>query len=576
MSLYSSEAGDMSRDRSDDHSHVKKMSTVQKVKWAFSSTENFHKAIQIRGSTHTLQNIDLLPTRVDRRVWGIVSFFCYWFSESWAIATWSYGSTMVIAGMTIWESILVVFFSNVIIAAACVFNSRAATSYHLGYPVLARASFGIYAHYFFVILRAILGIIWGGVQLFYEGQFISICLRCIFSGWEKIPNHIPKSQHIDVQTMLGFFFAFLITFPLLFVHTYKLRHLFTVKSVLVPLAGLGVVIWAAVMNGGKIDSNVLVDKSLRGSTYQFAFVVLGQMNSVFGATSALVVTVPDLARYASSPTSQVLGQMLGLPIAQTICAAFGILTTAAVKQQWNEDYWNPYDLLNGILDHGYTSKARAGVFFASFAFAFATLGTTIACNVIPFAADVTCLLPKYINVIRGQLICLLIAFAIVPWRIVTTADTFLQFLGGYAIFQGSVVGIMGVDYFILRRGNLDLRSLYTFDKYASYYFWYGINWRAIAAFICGFALPFPGFVATLAGSKNVAQGAFDMFNMGWLLSILVGSVSYYVIGLIFPLPQQDNEPFETRVAELEPFIEELDYGDATFLDDEDFITEPKA
>ncbi len=82
---------------------------------------------------------------------------------------------------------------------------------------------------------------------------------------------------------------------------------------------------------------------------------------------------------------------------------------------YGQAYWNPYDLLNGILDESYSSKARAGVFFASASFAFATLGTSIACNFIPFAADVTCLLPKYINIIRGQLLCLIIAFSIVPW-----------------------------------------------------------------------------------------------------------------------------------------------------------------
>jgi len=71
--------------------------------------------------------------------------------------------------------------------------------------------------------------------------------------------------------------------------------------------------------------------------------------------------------------------------------------------------------MNGILDNNYTSKSRAGVFFASAAFAFATLGTSIACNFIPFAADVTCLCPKYINIIRGQILCLVVAFAIVPW-----------------------------------------------------------------------------------------------------------------------------------------------------------------
>lgn len=49
---------------------------------------------------------------------------------------------------------------------------------------------------------------------------------------------------------------------------------------------------------------------------------------------------------------------------------------------WGEAFWNPYDLFNGILDHTYSSKSRAGVFFASLVFAFATLGTSIACNIV--------------------------------------------------------------------------------------------------------------------------------------------------------------------------------------------------
>lgn len=84
---------------------------------------------------------------------------------------------------------------------------------------------------------------------------------------------------------------------------------------------------------------------------------------------------------------------------------------------YGEAYWNPYDLLNGILDHGYTPKARAGVFFAAAAWAFATLGTSIACNAVPFAADITCLAPKYTNIVRGQVVWLVISLSIVPWYV---------------------------------------------------------------------------------------------------------------------------------------------------------------
>jgi cytosine/uracil/thiamine/allantoin permease len=51
---------------------------------------------------------------------------------------------------------------------------------------------------------------------------------------------------------------------------------------------------------------------------------------VMGSNSALLVTVPDIARYSKHPRDQLWGQLLGLPIAQTLCAAFGIITTVGI------------------------------------------------------------------------------------------------------------------------------------------------------------------------------------------------------------------------------------------------------
>lgn len=82
-------------------------------------------------------------------------------SESWAIATWSIGSSLITIGATVRDALLVVLFANVLTAAVIVLNGRAASVYHIGYPVLARSVFGIYGQYFVIVLRSILGIVWG-------------------------------------------------------------------------------------------------------------------------------------------------------------------------------------------------------------------------------------------------------------------------------------------------------------------------------------------------------------------------------------------------------------------------------
>jgi NCS1 family nucleobase:cation symporter-1 len=124
--------------------------------------------------------------------------------------------------MNIRDAILLVLFANLLSAVVIVANSRASAKYHLGFPALARAAFGSYGSYFMIVIRSILGIIWGGVQLYFTGQFVSIVLRCIFSGWSKVPNGIPVSQGITTQEMVGFFLAFLVTAPFLWIHTSRI------------------------------------------------------------------------------------------------------------------------------------------------------------------------------------------------------------------------------------------------------------------------------------------------------------------------------------------------------------------
>jgi NCS1 family nucleobase:cation symporter-1 len=167
---------------------------------------------------------------------------------------------------------------------------------------------------------------------------------------------------------------------------------FTIKSFVVPIASLGIVIWATKANGGVSSGTIETPASKGISTTAFAFSVMAQFNSVMGSNSALIVTVPDLARYARNGRHQMYGQLVDLPLS-IICAAFGCITTvsaplpgkpdlqSAVLNMWGTSCWNLYDLLNGILDEQYTPKARAGVFFASAVWAFATFCTSVACNI---------------------------------------------------------------------------------------------------------------------------------------------------------------------------------------------------
>lgn len=104
------------------------------------------------------QPIHLIKAYITNRV--------YRWSESWAVSTWSLGSSLIALGATVRDALLVILFANLLSAVVIVLNGRAASRYHVGYPVLARTTFGIWGSYFFVVLRAILGVIWGEYPFF--------------------------------------------------------------------------------------------------------------------------------------------------------------------------------------------------------------------------------------------------------------------------------------------------------------------------------------------------------------------------------------------------------------------------
>jgi len=261
------------------------------------------------------------------------------------------------------------------------------------------------------------------------------------------------------------------------------------------------------------------------------------INSGMGNTATLITNQPDIARWSKTKSGSQWAQLFTQPLAVTLAAALGILSTAAVNNSWGLEIWNQWDLLDAILDRYWTGASRFAVFLSAFTWMVSILGTNIAANMIPFGADSSMLLPRFITIPRGQYIVEFLAFAICPWKIEASASVFTTFLSGYGLFMASVVAVMICDYYMLTNGNVFISHLYDGSKNNKhYYFTKGWNIQAIIAYICGIALPFPGFVGSLGA--NVSIGATDLGRLGWILSFSVSFVVYYVICKVWPTANQ--------------------------------------
>src|SRR5436309_13400923 len=154
----------------------------------------------------------------------------------------------------------------------------------------------------------------------------------------------------------------------------------------------------------------------------------------------------------------------------------------------------------------------------------ATLTTNIAANIVAPANGFSNLAPDKITFKQGAMITAVIGILMMPWRLYNDAAAYIfTWLIGYGALLGPVAGIMIADYFVVRRGQLNVNDLYTRD--GAYEYARGFNPVAIAALALGVAPSLPGFVAALRGVPLTT--VFGMiYNWAWFVGFLVAGLLY--------------------------------------------------
>lgn len=91
---------------------------------------------------------------------------------------------MIGIGLNWWQSILVIFGSQMIGAIFQAINSRCGAVYHIGYPVVSRSVFGMYGSYYVVFARAVLAVVYYAIKCERENVSIDIIFSIDF--WNSV------------------------------------------------------------------------------------------------------------------------------------------------------------------------------------------------------------------------------------------------------------------------------------------------------------------------------------------------------------------------------------------------------
>jgi NCS1 family nucleobase:cation symporter-1 len=473
-----------------------------------------------------LFNADLAPVPVARRTWSTWDYAALWISMAHCIPTYTMAAGLIGAGMSWQQALGTILLGNLIVLAPILLNSHPGTKYGIPFPVFARASYGTRGSNLPALMRALVACGWFGINAWIGGFALHTFFKAILPGW---PTLLGEVHGFAVTHWLSFLLFWALNVFIIFRGMELVRRVerWAAPFVLVMTAIL--LVWAIrradglgpiVASGGKL-----------GDTGAFLKVFIPSLTATIGFWSTLSLNMPDFTRFGRSQREQAIGQAVALPSTMTVFAGMGIMITSATVLIYGKPISDPIEL-GGMFDN------RLIVGIVMFTVVVATLAVNIAANVVSPANDFANAFPSKIDFKRGGLITGVIGIAMMPWELIKDPVRYINgWLVGYSGSLGAVAGVLIVDYWILRKCTLDLRSLYVAD--GAYRYHQGYNLKAIGA--------------TLAGALVALAGMFweplrPIYDWSWFVGFGLAGGIYWVTmrGTVAPLPSPSVP--EARIA----------------------------
>lgn len=469
-----------------------------------------------------LWNRDLAPTKIAARSWNLWHLAALWVGMAVCIPTYQLAGGLVASGMNWWQAVVTIAIGNLIVLIPMVLNAHAGTRYGVPFPVLIRSSFGWRGANVPSMLRALVACGWFGVQTWIGGLAIYQVLLIFWPDIQhasKLPIGITGHQ---LACFLGFW---VVNVYFIIAGTESIKWLETLAAPFLIAMGLALLAWAWVKAGGV---GPMLDQPSRFESREQAIRVFAlSLTGMVGFWATLSLNIPDFARFAKSQRDQALGQALGLPTTMGLYSFIGVAVTSATLVIFGETVWDPLEIVR---------RSGAGTILISLALiavSVATLTTNIAANVVAPANSFSNLAPSRIGYRAGGLITAAIGVVMCPWFLLESSEGYIYvWLVGYSGLLGPIAGVMIADYFVVKRGRIDLADLYRPN--GAYRFSDGVNWTAIGCLIAGILPNMPGFVIQ-AGKLAVDPASpvrwfSEVYNFAWFVGFGIAFAGYAILG----------------------------------------------
>jgi nucleobase:cation symporter-1, NCS1 family len=411
----------------------------------------------------------------ETRIMGKWSYLLAWFGGCVSIGTFAMGSS-VVGTLNLLQASVAIAIGCFVIGIALTLNGAAGHKYGIPFMVQARTAFGFGGTRFPGLVRAVPAIVWYGFQSWVGAGALNLVSASLF-GFDNLVAWFIIFQILQIAlSVLGF---------------QGIKWLENIGSGFI-LVSLTYMFFSVINKYGDEISAKLVNVE---GTWGLPF--WGATMLFLGIYSTMMLNVSDYSRELEKgirrrPLTTIYAMSI-LP-----CTLFmgliGLMVSGATGVA------DPIQVFSSAVDN------KPLLIITLLFIAFAQVTTNVLNNVVPptyVLMDVFKLSFRSAAVIVG-----LLAFGTFPWELVKdeSAVGLQVFVQTYSAFLGPIFAVLVVDYYFIRRRNLDLGKLY--DERGPYR---GINWA--------------GIIASLVG----AAVALTFASVSWYASLIPAGLTYWLL-----------------------------------------------
>ena len=477
-------------------------------------------------SKKSLLNWELVSVNPNEKNWDWKDLFCFWGCNIQSVIGFSLIASLylvyelnvfVVLFGTLIASILVYFLANLI--------GKSSQKYGLPFPVILRSSLGVKGAKYFGLFRGLVGIFMFGIQTYFLSRLFSFLIRiCIFSFDNAfLDNEIFLVFLLGLNIIDGV--AFIIAIFLqayLFSKSHKFNRSIIRFSAVTVYSGMLIFFLTVFLYDVKVTSVAFVDIFSINNLFDKNNLVplITVVGTIFAYFSIVIVNFGDFSRYVKNDNELKNGN-LSLIINLLIFSFFAVFIVIGADIFLNKNLenmerilTNPTDIIGKIDNTELTILVLIFIIFSS-------ASTNLIANYVPTQNILLNIMPMKLNLKTSGFIIAILGFIIgIFWLPLLSQIGILAFVDTFGAFFGPLFGIMVIDFYLIKKTNLDNKDIFSTERNSLYFYSNGWHIKAVYSLFLGFIF---------AASTIWNESFMNFHSFSWIIGAFISSLTYYLL-----------------------------------------------